>query len=168
LARIRAQVRRARGQVGPTTPTLLRVGKLVLDPARLEASYDGRPVPLTAYEFSLLRILAERAGRILSREQLLDLAKGSAEESFDRSIDVHISRLRQKLSDDSKNPRLLKTIRGAGYMLTPGVGESALLPAAAAQETAAQESATQETAAQETAPQDTARRTPDEILSGTG
>jgi DNA-binding response OmpR family regulator len=134
LARIRAQVRRARGQVGPTTPTLLRVGSLLLDPARLEASLDGRPVPLTAYEFALLRVLAERAGRILSREQLLDLAKGSAEESFDRSIDVHISRLRQKLSDDPKNPRLLKTIRGAGYMLTAGGGDSALATAASVAE----------------------------------
>jgi hypothetical protein len=60
-------------------------------------------------------VLAERAGRVLSREQLLDLAKGTAEESFDRSIDVHVSRLRQKLGDDGKRPRLLKTVRGAGY-----------------------------------------------------
>ena len=120
LARIRAQVRRARGQAGPMMPALVRVGQLVLDPARLEATFAGRPVPLTAYEFALLRVLAERAGRILSREQLLDFAKGSAEESFDRSIDVHISRLRQKLGDDPKQPRLLKTIRGAGYMLTAG------------------------------------------------
>lgn len=120
LARIRAHVRRARGQVGPTTVALLQVGRLRLDPARLEASLDGRTVLLTAYEFVLLRVLAERAGRILSREQLLDLAKGSADESFDRSIDVHISRLRQKLGDEPKHPQLLKTIRGAGYMLTAG------------------------------------------------
>ena len=128
LARIRAQVRRARGKTGPSTPALLRAGGLVLDPSRLEAVKDGRPLQLTAYEFSLLRVLAERAGRVLSREQLLDLAKGSAEESFDRSIDVHISRLRQKLGDDPKHPRLLKTIRGAGYMLTsdgnPGLGST--------------------------------------------
>ena len=118
LARIRAQVRRARGQVGPATSVTLQVGRLVLRPARLEAAIDGQPVALTAYEFALLRVLAERAGRILSREQLLDLAKGSSDESFDRSIDVHISRLRQKLGDDPRQPRLLKTIRGAGYMLT--------------------------------------------------
>jgi DNA-binding response OmpR family regulator len=119
LARIRAQVRRARGLAGPAVPSVVRVGRLVVDPARLEASLDGRKLPLTAYEFALLRVLAERSGRVLNREQLLDLAKGgSAEESFDRSIDVHISRLRQKLNDDPKHPRILKTIRGAGYMLT--------------------------------------------------
>lgn len=60
---------------------------------------------------------AERAGRVLSREQLLDLAKGSAEEAFDRTIDGHVSRLRKKLGDDPRHPMLLKTIRGAGYML---------------------------------------------------
>lgn len=118
LSRIRAQVRRARGLAGPIAPSLIRVGGLVLDPQRLEATKEGRALLLTAYEFALLRVLAERAGRVLSREQLLDLAKGSAEESFDRSIDVHISRLRQKLDDDPKHPRLLKTVRGAGYMLT--------------------------------------------------
>jgi DNA-binding response OmpR family regulator len=78
---------------------------------------DGRELPLTGYEFDLLRALAERAGRILSREQLMELAKGSAEEAFDRSIDVHVSRLRQKLGDDPKRPRLIKTVRGAGYLL---------------------------------------------------
>jgi DNA-binding response OmpR family regulator len=65
----------------------------------------------------LLRVLAERAGRVLGREQLLQLMHGTAEEAFDRSIDVHVSRLRHKLEDDPRNPRLLKTIRGVGYML---------------------------------------------------
>lgn len=59
----------------------------------------------------------ERAGKVLSRDQLMELAKGNLEEAFDRSIDVHISRLRQKIGDDPKHPRLLKTIRGAGYLL---------------------------------------------------
>jgi two-component system response regulator RstA len=72
---------------------------------------------LTAYEFALLRALAEHVGRVLSRERLLDIAKGNAEEAFDRSIDVRISRLRQKLGDDSRHPRMLKTLRGSGYML---------------------------------------------------
>ena len=67
---------------------------------------------MTTYEFSLLRALAERAGRVLSREQILDLARGNAEEAFDRSIDVHVSRLRQKLESDPRHPHLLKTIRG--------------------------------------------------------
>jgi DNA-binding response OmpR family regulator len=117
LARIRAQVRRARGNAGPAPARTVRVGGLVLEPAAMLATLDGKALPLTAYEFTLLRVLAERAGRVLSREQLLDLARGSAEEAFDRSIDVHISRLRAKLEADPRHPRLLRTVRGAGYML---------------------------------------------------
>ena len=117
LARIRAQVRRSRGGSGPALARSIRVGALVLEPAAMAATLDGKRLELTAYEFSLLRALAERAGRVLSREQLLDLAKGSAEEAFDRSIDVHISRLRQKLEADPRHPRILRTVRGAGYML---------------------------------------------------
>jgi two-component system response regulator RstA len=59
--------------------------------------------------------LVEKAGRVLSREQLMELARGSAEEAFDRSIDVHVSRLRQKLGDDPRKPKLIKTVRGVGY-----------------------------------------------------
>jgi DNA-binding response OmpR family regulator len=117
LARIRAQVRRARGKAGPTLQSVV-VGKLELDPSRLSASYDGVQLALTAYEFALLKVLAERAGRVLNREQLLDLAKGDAEAAFDRSIDGHISRLRAKLGDDPRSPRIIKTVRGAGYVLT--------------------------------------------------
>ena len=116
LARLRAQVRRARGRAGPTTRPI-QVGALWLDPASLRATLGDKPLTLTAYEFTLLRVLAEHAGRVLGREQLLYLAKGNAEDSFDRSIDVQISRLRAKLGDDSKHPRLLKTVRGLGYML---------------------------------------------------
>ncbi|BDG04503.1 response regulator transcription factor [Anaeromyxobacter oryzae] len=116
LARIRAVVRRARGRAGPAR-TAVRVGALVVDPAAMRATLDGEELPLTAYEFALLEALARRAGRVLSREQLMELAKGSAEEAFDRSIDVHVSRLRQKLGDDPKRPRLIKTVRGAGYVL---------------------------------------------------
>ena len=72
---------------------------------------------MTAYEFSVLYALAQNAGRVLSREQLIDLAKGNADEAFDRSIDVHISRLRHKLGDDARRPTLLKTVRGVGYTL---------------------------------------------------
>jgi DNA-binding response OmpR family regulator len=116
LARIRALVRRARGQAGPANE-VVRVGGLVLDPGARRATLDGRELPLTAYEFDLLRALAERAGRVLSREQLMERARGSAEDAFDRSIDVHVSHLRQKLGDDPRRPRLLKTVRGAGYVL---------------------------------------------------
>jgi DNA-binding response OmpR family regulator len=117
LARIRAVVRRARGQAGPSLK-VVRVGRLVVDPGARRATYEGLDLSLTGYEFALLRALAERAGRVLSREQLMELARGSAEESFDRSIDVHVSRLRHKLGDDPKRPRLLKTVRGAGYLLS--------------------------------------------------
>ena len=117
LARVRAHVRRARGQVGPSNK-MIRVGPLTLDPSSLRATLNGKTLQLTGYEFTLLRVLAERSGRILGREQLLDLAKGSAEEAFDRSIDGHISRLRHKIEEDPKNPRLLKTVRGVGYVLT--------------------------------------------------
>jgi DNA-binding response OmpR family regulator len=122
LARIRAVVRRARGQAGPRLEAV-RVGRLALDPAARRATLGGKDVPLTGYEFSLLYALASRAGRILTREQLIELAGGNPEEAFDRSVDVHVSRLRQKLGDDPKRPRLVKTVRGAGYVLA-GEGEA--------------------------------------------
>ena len=116
LARIRAQVRRARGRVGPPARRIV-VGPLSLDPAALQATLHGTVLVLTTHEFSILKALAENAGRVLSREQLLYLSRGNAEDSFDRSIDVHVSRLRAKLGDDSRSPRLLKTVRGVGYLL---------------------------------------------------
>jgi DNA-binding response OmpR family regulator len=119
LARIRTCVRRARGKVGPSR-RFIQIGQLTIDPGSMSATMQGNKIDLTAYEFELLRILAERAGSVLSREQLLDLAKGSTEESFDRSIDVHISRLRQKIGDDPKHPLLIKTVRGSGYMFSSG------------------------------------------------
>jgi two-component system response regulator RstA len=115
LARIRANVRRVRGQAGPAQDTIT-VGSLVLDPAKMTVTLDGNPVEVTAYEFSILRALAQRPGKVLSREQLLDLAKGSADLSFDRSIDVHVSRLRAILEDDPRHPRRIITVRGAGYV----------------------------------------------------
>jgi len=121
LARIRAVVRRARGQVGPSVKPV-RVGTLALDPGARRATVQGREIVLTGYEFSLLYALASRAGRVLSREQLIELAGGSADDAFDRSVDVHVSRLRQKLGDDPKNPRMLKTVRGSGYMLAAEAG----------------------------------------------
>jgi DNA-binding response OmpR family regulator len=118
VARIRAHARRARGQVGPPAP-VLRIGGLVIDGHAMQATLEGAPLALTTYEFMLLRALGERVGRVLNREQLVDLVRGSAEEAFDRSVDVHISHLRQKLGDDPRNPKMLKTVRGVGYMLAP-------------------------------------------------
>lgn len=119
LARIRANVRRARGRAGPARDRLT-VGQLVLDVTRVQATFAGEPLVLTGHEFALLRVLAERPGHVLTRDQLLQLVNGTAEDAFDRSVDVHISRLRHKLEPDSRRPRYLKTIRGVGYML---VGE---------------------------------------------
>jgi DNA-binding response OmpR family regulator len=121
LARIRAVVRRAKGRAGPARD-LVRVGSLIVDPSARRVTLRGREVALTGYEFALLEALARRAGRVLTREQLMELSRGTAEEAFDRTIDVHVSRLRQKLGDDPKHPRLIKTVRGAGYVLA-GEGE---------------------------------------------
>jgi DNA-binding response OmpR family regulator len=121
LARIRAHVRRARGHAGPAE-TAIYVAGLTIDVAAMSVTLDGEQLPLTTYEFMLLHALAERQGRVLSRDQLVEIVRGSADEAFDRSIDVHISHLRQKLRDDPRNPRLLKTVRGVGYMLGSGRG----------------------------------------------
>ena len=80
----------------------------------------GEPIVLTANEFALIHALALRPGRVLDREQLLELLHGAADEAFDRSIDVVVSRVRAKLELDPKNPKLLKTVRGVGYMIAPG------------------------------------------------
>ncbi len=119
LARIRAQARRGRGESGPRAERI-EVGALAIDATTMEVTVRGAPVSLTTIEFSLLHVLAQRAGRVLAREQLLQLLHGTADEAFDRSIDVVVSRVRAKIEEDPRNPRLLKTIRGVGYMLTPG------------------------------------------------
>jgi DNA-binding response OmpR family regulator len=108
-----------RGQVGPDAG-VLRAGALELRPASLRAWFEGRPLELTSYEFAILRALAERAGRALSRDQLLELAKGCGDDSYDgldRSIDVRISRIRQKLGDSPRAQLLIRTVRGVGYLL---------------------------------------------------
>jgi DNA-binding response OmpR family regulator len=113
LARIRALLRRT----GPAPmPPRLRVGRLELDFAAREVTVAGKRRVLTHHEFELLATLARAAGRVLSREQILDALKGQAE-AFDRSIDVHIAKLRAKLETDPKEPRYIKTVRGVGYML---------------------------------------------------
>lgn len=118
LARVRAHVRRARGRAGPGAARI-STGRIEVDTSAMKVTLDGQELALTTLEFALLRVLAEHAGRVLSREQLLFLSRGSAGDAFDRSIDVHVSRLRAKLGDDSRQPRLLKTVRGLGYVLVP-------------------------------------------------
>ena len=82
---------------------------------------DGVTVPLSTGEFELLLVLVERPQRVLSRDQLLDLARGRAANAFDRSIDTQVSRLRKKLERDPAEPQVIKTIWGGGYMFTPAV-----------------------------------------------
>jgi DNA-binding response OmpR family regulator len=113
LARLRAILRRQRG-TGPAD--VLRFGRLEIDRAARQVRVDGHEKPLTGYQYTLLLVLAERAGRVLSRDALMDLTKGSALEEFDRSIDVHISRIRAAIEDDPKKPRRILTVRGAGYV----------------------------------------------------
>jgi DNA-binding response OmpR family regulator len=119
LARIRAQARRSRGEVGPKQERI-EIGPLVIEPVAMSVTLRGEAVVLTANEFALVHALALRPGRVLDREQLLQLLHGAADEAFDRSIDVVVSRVRAKLEVDPKNPKLLKTVRGVGYMLAPG------------------------------------------------
>ncbi len=113
LARIRAVLRRSSPAA---TPARLRVGRLELDFAAREVTVSGKRRVLTHHEFELLATLARASGRVLSREQILDALKGESE-PFDRSIDVHIAKLRAKLEPDPKEPRYIKTVRGVGYML---------------------------------------------------
>jgi DNA-binding response OmpR family regulator len=121
LARIRAQARRARGEAGPRAARIV-VGNLVIDATTMQVTVGGQPIALTTSEFTLLHALAQHSGGVVGREQLLQLLHGSTDDVFDRSIDVVVSRLRHKIEDDPRNPRLLKTIRGAGYLLAPADG----------------------------------------------
>jgi DNA-binding response OmpR family regulator len=122
FSRVGALVRRARGQVGPVRRSIV-VDDVVLEPGALRAVRDGRDLGLTSYEFNILYALAERRGRVCTREQLIEAAGGTAEGAFERSIDVHVSRVRQKLGDDARQPQVLKTVRGAGYLFARPVEE---------------------------------------------
>jgi DNA-binding response OmpR family regulator len=113
LARLRAILRRG---AGARPSDVLRFGRLEIDRGARVARIDGEPRSLTGFQFTLLVAMAERAGRVLSRDTLLDLTRGETLEEFDRSIDVHVSRLRAALEDDPKKPRRILTLRGAGYV----------------------------------------------------
>jgi len=114
-ARIRAILRRARVAV-QAQPKSQRFGRLQIDPESRMVRIDGEERALTSYQFDLLAALADNAGRVLNRERLMDLVKGEELEAFDRSIDVHISRIRSAIEDDPKHPRRIITVRGAGYV----------------------------------------------------
>jgi DNA-binding response OmpR family regulator len=113
LARLRAILRR---WDRTRSSNVLRFGRLEIDRDARGVRVDGAERSLTGHQFALLVALAERAGRVLSRDTLMDLVKGEELEAFDRSIDVHVSRIRAAIEDDPKRPRRLLTVRGAGYV----------------------------------------------------
>lgn len=114
LARIKAVLRRRSGAVG--VREVMRFGRLEIDRGSRGVRIDGVERSLTSYQFDLLVALAQSAGRVLSRDVLLDRVRGEELEAFDRSIDVHVSRIRVAIEDDPRHPRRLLTVRGAGYV----------------------------------------------------
>ena len=114
LARIRAIMRRGQGNAAPAET--LRFGRLEIDPAAMQVRIDDRACDLTSHQFKLLEIMARAAGRVLTRDFLMDQLSGTQLEAFDRSIDVHISRIRNEIEDDPKHPKRVITVRGAGYV----------------------------------------------------
>ncbi len=113
LARLRAILRRRQSS---RASDVLSFGRLEIDRDARVVRVDGAERSLTGHQFTLLVALAEKAGRVLSRDTLMDLVKGEALEAFDRSIDIHVSRIRAAIEDDPKKPRRLLTVRGAGYV----------------------------------------------------
>jgi DNA-binding response OmpR family regulator len=113
LARMKAILRRAKGG---EAAELLRFGRLEIDVGARQVRLDGRDVPLTSHQFTLLLELARHSGRVMSRDALMELVKSEPLEAFDRSIDVHISRIRAAIEDDPSKPRRVITVRGAGYV----------------------------------------------------
>jgi len=119
LARLRAILRRSRSRGGANegqASDVLRYGRLEIDRGAREVRLDGAPCALTGYQFALLLALAEHAGRVMSRDALMDAVKGEQLEAFDRSIDVHVSRIRAVIEDDPRKPRRIITVRGIGYV----------------------------------------------------
>ncbi|WP_267226293.1 response regulator [Dyella silvae] len=114
LARLRAILRRR--TPAPGAAKTMVFGQLEIDTDAHAVKVAGREAELTSYQFELLLALAQHAGRVLSRDVLMDLVRGEQLDAFDRSIDVHISRIRAAIEDDPKSPRRIITVRGAGYL----------------------------------------------------
>ncbi len=114
LARVKALLRRAAPD--PGDDDVLAYGRLEIDCGARQARLDGKPCDLTSHQFDLLVVLAQSPGRVLSRDQIMDSLKGHPLEAFDRSIDVHISRIRAVIEDDPKTPKRVLTVRGTGYV----------------------------------------------------
>jgi len=128
LARVRAVLRRAgerRPVLGESARPLIRFAGWLLDVTRRELrSPDEVMIPLSSGEFDLLLVFVEHPQRVLTREQLLNLARGHSHDAFDRSIDVQVSRLRRKLEFDTKRPAMIRTVRNGGYQFTASVSRS--------------------------------------------
>ena len=115
LARIRAVLRRRTEGPQPAVK-LMRFGSLEIDRDARTVTVAGKPCELTSYQFDLLITLAERAGRVLTRDQIMEAVRGRELEAFDRSIDVHMGRIRAAIEEDAKNPKRILTVRGVGYV----------------------------------------------------
>jgi DNA-binding response OmpR family regulator len=120
LARIRAILRRSTETAAPMqegdAQPVLRFGSLSIDRDSRVVSLSGSPVELTSYQFDLLMAVAERAGRVLTRDQIMEAVRGRELEAFDRSIDVHMGRIRAAIEVDAKEPKRILTVRGVGYV----------------------------------------------------
>ncbi len=114
LARVKALLRRAVPQ--PQADDVLRFGRLEIDLGARQARLEQRALELTSHQFELLAVLAKSPGRVLTRDQIMDALRGHPLEAFDRSIDVHVSRIRAVIEDDPKNPKRVLTVRGVGYL----------------------------------------------------
>src|SRR4051794_32385293 len=116
VARIRAILRRTHSAAGEAlVPDIIKVGDVELDPARRSVHHHGKPVELTSVEFGLLQVPLREAGRVVTREALVDEVLGRKFSPFDRSIDMHVSKVRKKLGDTDTEDHI-KTVRGAGYI----------------------------------------------------
>ena len=116
LARVKALLRRAGHASMGTDDEVLHFGRLEIDVSARQAKLDDQVCDLTSYQFDLLLVLARAPGRVLSRDQIMDALKGHPLEAFDRSIDVHVSRIRAAIEDDPKVPRRILTVRSVGYV----------------------------------------------------
>ncbi len=115
LARVRAILRR-RTEGAKPSHKIIRFGSLEIDRDSRSVTVGGAATELTSYQFDLLVALAERAGRVLSRDQIMEAVRGRELEAFDRSIDVHMGRIRAAIEEDAKNPKRILTVRGVGYV----------------------------------------------------
>jgi DNA-binding response OmpR family regulator len=116
LARVRAILRRRTEAPTPANQNVLRFGSLTIDRDARAVTVANALCDLTSYQFDLLVALAERAGRVLTRDQIMEAVRGRELEAFDRSIDVHMGRIRAAIETDPKDPKRILTVRGVGYV----------------------------------------------------